>query len=431
MAAIWTLKAQYDSWLEVELAVVEAQAELGLIPLDAAQEIMAKAQYDPDRIAEIEKTTGHDVIAFVTAIEENVGPAARFFHYGLTSSDVLDTALNLRLLRAGHIILDDLMALLLAIEIQALAHQDTPIIGRSHGIHAEPTTFGLKLATFYAEFIRNFHRLLRALDDLKYGQISGPVGNYSASSISPQLEQVALARLNLKPTPVSSQIINRDSLAAFFQALSLVATAAERLAVEIRHLARTEVAEVQEPFGRGQKGSSAMPHKKNPILAENITGLARLVRGFGQIALDNVVLWHERDISHSSVERVIAPEATIYTDFLLWRLKGLIEGLVVNPKAMFKNLQLTGGLYNSQEVLLALCRAGLSRVKAYALVQKWALKAAEEKEDFLTLLKSDPEITALVSPEELTAIFNPARFYRFTRTIFDRVFNNPEKKGPY
>jgi adenylosuccinate lyase len=424
MAAIWTLNAQYASWLEVELAVASAQAELGLIPLAAANEIAAKASFDPERIAEIEKTVGHDVIAFVSSVEEKVGPAARFLHFGLTSSDVLDTALALRLTRAGNIILKDLTDLLATLKSRAIEFRDVPIIGRSHGIHAEPTTFGLKLATFFAEFKRQEKRLLLALEDLRRGQISGPVGNYSAASMSPDLEERALAKLGLTPLSVSSQIAARDSHAFFFQTLALIATSAERLAVEIRHLARTEVAEVEEPFGRGQKGSSAMPHKKNPILAENVSGLARVVRGLAQASLDNVVLWHERDISHSSAERIIAPEATTLTDFILFRLNGLIKGLVVKPLAMAKNLAITKGLYNSQEILLALCQKGLTRTEAYGLVQRQALAAADGKGEFLDLALLDPEIARLLSPDELKAIFRPERFYRFAKAIFDRVFGD-------
>jgi adenylosuccinate lyase len=423
MAQIWTLENQYASWLKVELAVVAAQAELGLIPQAEAQQIQEKARFDVERIAEIEKTVHHDVIAFVTAVEENVGLAARFLHYGLTSSDVLDTSLALRLLAAGRIILADVLALKQALKQRALEFRDTPIIGRSHGIHAEPTTFGLKLASFYAEFDRQENRLLLALEELRFGQISGPVGNYSARSLSPQLEEKALAKLGLKPAPVSSQIIARDSHAYFFQTLALLATSAEKLAVEIRLLARSEVAEVEEPFGRGQKGSSAMPHKKNPILAENIAGLARVVRSQAQVALDNVVLWHERDISHSSAERIIAPEATGLTDFLLRRLTSLVAGLVVKKEVMAKNLTLTQGLYNSQEVLLALCQKGLSRTRAYALVQKQALRSAEGAGDFLALLLADPGVREHLSAEELTAIFEPNRFFRWTETIFERLFS--------
>jgi adenylosuccinate lyase len=428
MAEIWSLSHQYASWLRVELAVVAAQAELGLIPVYEAREISSKARFDEARIAEIEKTVGHDVIAFVTSVEESVGSAARYLHYGLTSSDVLDTALALRLGEAGAIILADVQALKQTLKERAQEFQLTPIIGRSHGIHAEPTTFGLKLATFYAEFDRQEKRLILALEEIRQGQISGPVGNYSSAALSPDLEKLALAKLGLRPAPISSQILARDCHANFFQTLALLMTSAERLAVEIRLLARTEVAEVEEPFGRGQKGSSAMPHKKNPILAENITGLARVVRSLAQAALENVVLWHERDISHSSAERILAPEATGLTDFALTRLNGLVAGLTVKPESMSRNLALTQGLYNSQEVLLALCDQGLSRVKAYALTQRAALQAAEGVGGFKELLLADPEIGQHLKAEAIEAIFKPERFYRWVETICQGLFG-PEKSG--
>jgi adenylosuccinate lyase len=421
MASIWSLNGQYESWLEVELAVVRTQAEMGLIPRAEADEIIGKAAFDPARIAEIEAQVKHDVVAFVTDVEERVGPAARFFHYGLTSSDVLDTSLALRLGRASAIIREDLSALIAALSARALEHRDTPVIGRSHGIHAEPTTFGLKLAGFVAEFKRNLRRFEAAADDVAVGQISGPVGNYSSASLSPGLEARALASLGLRPTPISSQVIPRDIHAHYFQALALIATSAERLAVEIRLLARTEVGEVEEAFGKGQKGSSAMPHKKNPVLSENLTGLARVVRGLAQAAMDDVVLWHERDISHSSVERLIAPDATVLVDFMLSRLTGLVSGLVVKPERMLKNLNLTGGLYNSQEILLALCRSGLSRVEAYALVQSKAMAAASGQGDFKALLMADPQIADRLKPGELESIFGPHRFGRHAAGIFKRI----------
>jgi adenylosuccinate lyase len=421
MASIWSLPNQYATWLEVELAVVKTQGEMGLIPAVQAVEIAHKAAFDPDRIAQIEAEVKHDVIAFVTNVEENVGPSARFFHYGLTSSDVLDTSLSLRLVRASSLIRQDLVSLLEALRAKSLEYQDTPTIGRSHGIHAEPTTFGLKLAYFAAEFKRNLQRFDQVVEEISVGKISGPVGNYSSLSLSPTLEEKALAKLGLKPTPVSSQVISRDVHAHYFQVLALIATSVEHLAVEIRLLARTEVAEVEETFGAGQKGSSAMPHKKNPILSENLTGLARVVRGLSQAALEDVVLWHERDISHSSVERLIAPDATVLVDFMLGRLRGLIAGLVVKPEKMLQNLNLTGGLYNSQEILLALCRSGLSRVEAYALVQKKALTAASSQLDFRKLIESDPAIAERLSPQELDSIFSLHRFSRYTQEIFSRV----------
>jgi adenylosuccinate lyase len=421
MAEIWTLESQYASWLEVELAVAAAQAEAGIIPEEAAKEIAAKAGFDSARIAEIEKETRHDVIAFVTNVEERVGPAARWLHYGLTSSDVLDTSLALRIKKASALVAADLRGLIEALSKRALEFKDTPIIGRSHGIHAEPTTFGLKLASFVAEFQRDLARLERAAEEASVGQISGPVGNYSAASLSPALEERALAKLGLAPAPVSTQVVSRDVHAWLFQALAMTATTAERLAVEIRHLARTEVGEVQEAFGRGQKGSSAMPHKRNPVLSENITGLARVVRSLAQAAMDDVVLWHERDISHSSVERLIAPDAFILVDFILSRLAGLVEGLVVRPDRMLANLALTGGLYHSQEIMLRLIASGLSRVEAYALVQKRALAAADGEGDFRSLVAADPEIASRVGPSELEEIFGGRRFHRWTGDILKRL----------
>jgi adenylosuccinate lyase len=421
MAELWSLESQYASWLKVELAVAAEQAEAGLIPREAYEEIAAKASFDSDRIAEIEAEVRHDVIAFVTCVEERVGPAARWLHYGLTSSDVLDTSLALRLVKASDIIKDDLRALIAALSKKAIETRDTPVIGRSHGIHAEPTTFGLKMASFVAEFQRDLARLQEASEGAAVGQISGPVGNYSAASLSPGLEERILARLGLKPTPVSTQVVSRDVHAWLFQALALTAASAERLAVEIRHLARTEVGEAQEPFGRGQKGSSAMPHKRNPVLSENITGLARLVRSHAQAALENVVLWHERDISHSSVERLIAPDATTLLDFMLTRLTGLVERLVINPERMLANLAMTGGLYHSQEIMLRLARAGLTRTGAYALVQRRALEAADGGGDFKTLISADPEISKLISPEELDEIFEGRRFGRHAAAILERL----------
>jgi adenylosuccinate lyase len=422
MADLWSLENQYAAWLKVELAVAEAQAEMGLIPPETPAAVREKAVIDAARIAAIEENVHHDVIAFVTSIEEQVGPPARYFHYGLTSSDVLDTALALRLLQALDIILADLDQLLETLKTRALEFQNTLIIGRSHGIHAEPTTFGLKLALFYDEFRRHRVRLLAARRTMAVGQCSGPVGNFSAPGLSPEVETRALAKLGLIPAPVSSQILQRDRHGEYFSALALLASSLEKLAVEIRHLARTEVGEVEEPFGPGQKGSSAMPHKKNPIGAENISGLARVVRANAQAALENIPLWHERDISHSSVERIIAPDSTSLADYMLIRLNRLLAGLVVHPEQMRSNLALTGGLYNSQELLLKLCDQGLSRVEAYALVQKNALKARQDGLDFKTLILGDPQVAACLTPEEIEAIFRPDRFLASVADIFGRVF---------
>jgi adenylosuccinate lyase len=424
MRDLWSLENQYAVWLEVELAVARAQAALGLIPAETPGAVAGAAVIKPDRIAEIEAEVRHDVIAFVTSIEEQAGPPARYFHYGLTSSDVLDTALALRLTRALDIILDDLEALLRAVRGRAMEFKDTLCIGRSHGIHAEPTTFGLKLAIFYDEFRRHKTRLLAARETSAVGQCSGPVGNLSAPGISPAVEARAMAELGLAPAPVSSQIIQRDRHAEYFTALALLASSMEKMAVEIRHLARTEVGEVEEPFGKGQKGSSAMPHKKNPIGAENIAGLARVVRANSLAAQENVALWHERDISHSSVERIIAPDSTSLADYMLTRLTGLIEGLVVHPERMAGNLALTGGLYNSQELLLKLCDNGQSRAGAYRLIQRNALKAHAENLDFKSLILADADIMAVLSPADIETVFSTKRFTAAADEIFARVFQD-------
>lgn len=422
MAELWSLESQYKSWLEVELAVAESQVELGLIPEDTPAAVRAKAVIDVDCIEEIEAQVRHDVIAFVTSIEERVGAPARYFHYGLTSSDVLDTALALRLCRALDIISADLDELLEALKERAMEFKNTLTIGRSHGIHAEPTTFGLKLAVYYDEFKRHKVRLKAARKTIAVGQCSGPVGNFSAPGISPEVETRALAKLGLEPAPVSTQIIQRDRHAEYFTSLALLATSMEKLAVEIRHLARTELGEAEEPFGKGQKGSSAMPHKKNPIGAENISGLARVVRANSLAAMEDVPLWHERDISHSSVERIIAPDSTSLVDYMLARLRGLIAGLVVHPERMKRNMEMTGGLYNSQELLLSLCNKGLSRVDAYALVQRNALKAHQEGLDFKTLVLEDSEISKYLTAGEVEEVFKPNRFLGSVEAIFDRVF---------
>lgn len=429
MAELWSLKSQYATWLEVELAVCRAQGELGLIPADTADLIEAKAKVDPERIAVIEETVRHDVIAFVTSIEELAGFPARHFHYGLTSSDVVDTALSLRLKKAMDIILEDLENLLKALRDRAIEHKNTLIIGRSHGIHAEPTTFGMKLAVFYDEFQRRRRCLKAAREVISVGQCSGPVGNYSAPGLSPAVEARALAKLGLRPAPVSTQIIQRDRHAEYFSALALLAGSLEKLAVEIRHLARTELGEVEEPFGKGQKGSSAMPHKKNPISAENISGLARVVRANALATFENVPLWHERDISHSSVERIVAPDSTSLVDYMLVRMTSLVAGLVVHPNKMDQNIKLTGGLYNSQELLLNLCDKGLSRVEAYGYIQRNALKAHEEGLDFKTLLLNDSDINSRMTSAEIEKVFDPSRFLSSVDAVFDRVFGVEHSDG--
>ncbi len=422
MKDLWSLENQYRSWLKVELAVCQAQGELGIIPAEVAAKIEAKAHIDPERIAAIEEEVRHDVIAFVTSIEEQVGEPARFFHYGLTSSDVLDSALAVRLLEALDIILADLDELLATFKMRAAEFKNTLIIGRSHGIHAEPTTFGLKLAIFYDEFKRHQTRLLAARKTIAVGQCSGPVGNFSAPGISPEVEARAMAKLGLAPAPASSQIVQRDRHGEYFGALALLATSMEKVAVEIRHLGRTELGEVEEAFGRGQKGSSAMPHKKNPIGSENISGLARVVRASAVAAWENVPLWHERDISHSSVERIIAPDATSLVDYMLNRLNSLVKNMVVNPEKMMRNLKLTGGLYNSQQLMLLLVDSGLARVEAYGLIQRNALKAHQEGLDFKGLLLEDKDITKHLSPEAIEEVFDFKRFTKAVDEIYNRIF---------
>ena len=377
-------------------------------------------QFDIDRIDEIEAVTKHDVIAFLTHLAEHVGPEARFVHQGMTSSDVLDTCLNVQLVRAADVLIADIDRLLSALKTRAFEHKNTITIGRSHGIHAEPTTFGIKLAYAYAEFQRGRERMVAARKEVATCAISGAVGTYA--NIDPRIEAYVAEKMGLVPEPVSTQIIPRDRHAMYFATLGVIASSMERLAVEIRHLQRTEVLEAEEYFSPGQKGSSAMPHKRNPVLSENVTGLARMVRAYALPAMENVALWHERDISHSSVERMIGPDATVTLDFALNRLAGIIEKLVVYPQNMQKNLDKLGGLHNSQRVLLALTQAGLSREDAYALVQRNAMKAWEQGKDFLTELKGDKDVVAKISPADLDGMFDIAYHTKHVDTIFNRVF---------
>src|SRR5689334_1581542 len=404
MAAIWEAQTRFKIWFEIEAHAADALAELGVIPKDAAKTIWAKgknATFDVARIDEIERETKHDVIAFLAHLSEIVGPDARFVHQGMTSSDVLDTCFNIQLVRASDILLADLDALLAALKKRAFEHKDTVTIGRSHGIHAEPTTFGVKLAQAYAEFSRARGRLLAAREEVSTCAISGAVGTFA--NIDPYVEEHVAAKLGLKPEPVSTQVIPRDRHAMFFATLGVIASSIERLAIEIRHLQRTEVLEAEEYFAPGQKGSSAMPHKRNPVLTENLTGLARMVRAAVVPALENVALWHERDISHSSVERYIGPDATITLDFALARLTGVIDKLLVYPERMQKNLDRMGGLVHSQRVLLALTQAGLSREDSYALVQRNAMKVWESDGELslLELLKADADVTQRLSEDQL------------------------------
>jgi adenylosuccinate lyase len=423
MVSIWSPETKFRIWFEIEAHATDALAALGVVPKAAAEKIWEKgrdAKFNVERIDEIEREVKHDVIAFLTHLSEIVGPEARFVHQGMTSSDVLDTCLNVQLARAADILIADVEALLAALKKRAMEYKMTPTIGRSHGIHAEPTTFGVKLATYYAEFSRARTRLLTAKDEIATCAISGAVGSFA--NIDPRIEEHVAAKMGLKVEPVSTQVIPRDRHAAFFATLGVVASSLERLAVEIRHLQRTEVLEAEEYFSPGQKGSSAMPHKRNPVLTENVTGLARMVRAYALPAMENVALWHERDISHSSVERYIGPDATITLDFALHRMAGVIEKLVVYPERMQKNLDATHGLVHSQRVLLALTQAGLAREDSYRLVQKNAMRAWNGEGDLLTLLKADPEVSKALGNDKLEAMFDLGYHLKQVDTIFKRVF---------
>jgi len=420
MTRIWAPENRYRIWFEIEAHACEAQAALGVIPESAARAVWERGAFEVERIDEIERETRHDVIAFLTNLAEHVGPEARFVHQGMTSSDVLDTCLAVQLKEAADLLLADLDGLLAALKRRAFEHRYTLTVGRSHGIHAEPTTFGLKLAGHYAEFARDRARLVAARKEVATCAISGAVGTFA--NIDPAVEAHVAKKLGLEPEPISTQVIPRDRHAQFFATLALVAAAVERLATEIRHLQRTELREAEEYFAPGQKGSSAMPHKRNPVLAENLTGLARLIRSTVVPALENVALWHERDISHSSVERVIAPDATIALDFALVRLAGLIERLVVYPERMRENLESSGGLVDSQRVLLALTQAGMSREDAYAAVQRNAMAAWRGEGRFSDLLKRDPEVTSVLGPEKIDGLFDIAYHLKHVDTIFRRVF---------
>ncbi|MFZ1816137.1 MAG: adenylosuccinate lyase [Rhizobiaceae bacterium] len=423
MVANWSPEARFRIWFEIEAHACDALAELGVIPAEAARTIWEKgrnATFDIARIDEIEAVTKHDVIAFLTHLAEIVGPDARFVHQGMTSSDVLDTCFNIQLVRASDLLLEDIDALLAALKKRAFEHKDTVTIGRSHGIHAEPTTFGVKLAQAYAEFDRCRKRLEMAREEVATCAISGAVGTFA--NIDPRVEEHVASKLGLKAEPVSTQVIPRDRHAMFFATLGVIASSIERLATEIRHLQRTEVLEAEEYFSPGQKGSSAMPHKRNPVLTENLTGLARMVRSYSIPAMENVALWHERDISHSSVERMIGPDATITLDFALARLTGVIDKLIVYPKNMMANLERYRGLVHSQRVLLALTQAGISREDAYRLVQRNAMRVWEEGKDFLTELLADREVTAALGEKELREKFDLSYHTKHVDTIFRRVF---------
>lgn len=419
MAKIWDLQSKFGYFLEVELAVCEAYAERGEISKEALSDIKSKAKFDVARILELESTLKHDVIAFLTNVNENVGENSRFVHMGLTSSDVIDTALSLQLKAASTIIKEDLKAVIAAIKSLAQKHKNTICIGRSHGIHAEPETFAVKLCGWLAGFERAFLRFERASEDIMLGQISGPVGTYS--NISPEIERITCEKLGLKPCKYSTQVIPRDFHAYYMQSLALIAAEIESCAVEIRHLQRTEVLELEEGFSKGQKGSSAMPHKKNPIASENLTGLSRLVRSNASAAMENIALWHERDISHSSVERVILPDSTILVDYMLDRFKGVVENLVVHEDNMLKNAQMYGGIVFSQKVLLALTAKGLSREEAYEIVQENALQAFGKADgDFKSNLKSDSRVASRLSEAEIDDCFSFDDYLQNVAEIYSR-----------
>jgi adenylosuccinate lyase len=420
---IWSPEARFKIWFEIEAHAADKMAELGVIPKDAAKKIWEKgkdAKFDIARIDAIEREVKHDVIAFLTHLAEIVGPEARFVHLGLTSSDVLDTCLSVQLTRAADLLLADFDRLLAALKKRALEHKNTVCVGRSHGIHAEPTTFGLKMAEAYAEFSRGKERLIRAREEIGTAALSGAVGTFA--NIDPRVEAYVAEKMKLKVEPVSTQVIPRDRHAMFFATLGVIASSMERLATEIRHLQRTEVKEVEEFFSPGQKGSSAMPHKRNPVLSENLTGLARMVRAYALPTMENVALWHERDISHSSVERMIGPDATITLDFALNRLADLIEKLVVYPENMTRNLEMFGGLVHSERVLLALARKGMAREDAYRLVQRNAMKTWDAGADFQKSLEADPDVGKLLTKQDIAACFDLGHHLANVDTIFSRVF---------
>jgi adenylosuccinate lyase len=429
MARVWSDESKLARWLEVELATLDGWAAVGAVPAEAAAEIRERAvPPSPERVAEIEEQTQHDVAAFVDAVAEGLGPAGRWFHYGLTSSDVLDTALSLQVREAGELVVAGVDRASEAVIGRAEEHRTTLMMGRTHGVHAEPTTFGLKLAGWAFELDRNRTRIARALEGLRVGKLSGAVGTYAA--IDPKVERLACERLGLEPAPSSTQILQRDRHAELLAALAVAAASLEKFALEIRHLARTEVREVEEPFRRGQKGSSAMPHKRNPIVSERICGLARVVRGAAIVGLENVALWHERDISHSSAERVVVPDAFLALDYMLDRFAWLVGGLVVRPERMRRNLAASHGLFFSQRLLLALVESGLERARAYELVQRQAMRAWEEEQDFESLVRSDGEIVSQLDSRALDAVFDLAAYTRHVDVVFDRLSALTRREEP-
>lgn len=420
MTAIWSPENRYQKWLDIEILACEAMAQRGEIPQASLKNIQQKAGFDVNRIDEIEKTTKHDVIAFLTSVTEKVGEDGRFIHMGLTSSDILDTSLALLLREAADILIEDLDALIDTLKKKAFDHKNTLMIGRSHGIHAEPITFGLKMALWYTEMVRNRERMIRARETIAVGKLSGAVGTFSF--VDPSIETYVCRKLGLSPAPVSSQIVQRDRHAEYFTTLAIIASSLDKFSQEIRLLQRTEVREAEEYFSPGQKGSSAMPHKRNPVLSENLSGLSRLMRSYALSAMEDVALWHERDISHSSVERIIGPDATILLDFMLNRFTGLITKLVVYPEQMLANLRMTKGVIFSQMVLLKLIEKGISREGAYTIVQRSAMRSWQEGIEFRELLLQDAEVNAHLGRDELAGVFNVANFLRHTDFVFDRVF---------
>ena len=420
MGKIWTDQRKFEAWLQIEILVCEALSQSGEVPAEAVREIKEKASFDIRRIDEIEKVTKHDVLAFLTNVGESIGPLSRYLHYGLTSSDILDTSLAMLLKDASALILQDIRRVLEVLKKKAFQHKETLMIGRSHGIHAEPITFGLKMTLWYDEMKRNLIRMERAKEAVSVGKISGAVGTFA--HIPPSVEEFVCGRLGLKPAPISTQIVQRDHHAEFFTTLAIIASSIEKFSVELRHLQRTEVLEAEEFFSKGQKGSSAMPHKRNPIASENLSGLARLVRSYSLAALENIPLWHERDISHSSVERVIGPDATILIDYMLHRFSSLVENLIVYPENMKANLEKMGGLIFSESILLSLTRKGLSREEAYGVVQRNAMRVWEKGEDFKTLLVRDETVKRFFSEKELDALLDVRAHLRHVDDIFRRVF---------
>src|SRR5882724_8864550 len=420
MGALWSEQSKFQKWLEVEIAVCEVHAEMGTIPHDAVEQIKARASFSVERINEIEKTTNHDVIAFTTNLAENIGAAARFVHYGLTSSDVVDTANALLLRDACDLLLKKIESLLEVLKRRAFEFKHTPQVGRTHGIHAEPTSFGLTFALWYDEMRRQRERMVRARDAVAVGKISGAVGAFA--HLDPQVEDKVCQRLGLKAAPVSTQIIQRDIYAEYLSTLALVASSLDKFALNIRHWQRTEVREAQESFAKGQKGSSAMPHKRNPIISERICGLARVVRANSLVGLENIALWHERDISHSSAERVVLPDSSIALDYMLWKMASLIDGLVIYPERMLQNLNATRGLIFSGQLLLALTQKGVTRETAYEWVQRNAMKVWDEGGEFVPLLQSDADIRAHLSADEIERVFSLSTYLRNVGAIFDRVF---------